>query len=112
MSVAIFGWKEIYDDRVVTSMFEKYNMDVFTEEEMCRGHIIYGKKYKLSEITGKLQLCLEDIENVKKAHFIYCEKYNVYDSHHYEQNIVELHEHIYGEITTIEDVYAIYFEDP
>lgn len=105
MSVAIYGWREIYNDRIVTPMIEKYHMEAFTEYKMCRGHIIYGIQYKISQISGKLQLCLDDMDNVVKAYHIYCMKYNTED---YE---VELQEYIYGENAIVQDVFTLYYED-
>ena len=77
MSVLIYGWKEIHYTRVVPSMVDKNNLQIYTEQMFCNGRIIYGLPYKL--INNKYTLSDIDKDLVDSAFVNYNFKYDIED---------------------------------
>lgn len=105
MSVLIYGWKEIYDKRIVPSMSQKYNLQIFTEEKFCYGHVIYGIPYTI--INDKCHISDENIALVEYAFNEYNAKYYNRD----DDSEAELQEYIYGELSDEELLNLVYFFD-
>jgi hypothetical protein len=83
-SFVIYGWKEDFPDRIVTSFPQELGISYFTEKLYCRGSILYGTKCTYNENLQSYIISEIEKNKVLNAYIYYTLTYRDESNHNFD----------------------------
>jgi hypothetical protein len=80
----VYGWKDNYTDRIVTTIPSAFGICCYTENPYCRGSVVYGMKCVYNTILESYFISEENKNKVLNAYVYYTLEYQDECDHNFE----------------------------